>query len=118
MLLEAADQAQGVSIRPVKGKLVLFFTRCENGLIDSSSWHGGEAVLPGIDESFVMGKVTLQIFKEIPDSLMGSSKLMADFVRKSRLCVCKYARPSGKLKSPPNRDDCGPTRGAKAQRLQ
>ena len=118
VLLEAADQAHGVSIRPLKGKLVLFFTRCEDGMIDSSSWHGGEAVLPGTDESFAMGKVTLQIFKEIPDSLMGSSERMAEFVRKSRLCVCKYASPATKLRSHPNRDDCGSIRGAKAQRIQ
>lgn len=47
LLNEASDEQNGISIYPEAGKLVVFFTRMDDGTIDPWSWHGGAAVVGG-----------------------------------------------------------------------
>ena len=47
LLNEASDEQNGISIYPEAGKLVVFFTRMDDGTIDPCSWHGGAAVVGG-----------------------------------------------------------------------
>lgn len=62
-LLQAAEAClaggPGMAVGPVQGRLVIFFTRSDNGAEDPYSWHGGAVV--GADP-----KWTVQIFKEQP----------------------------------------------------
>lgn len=59
----AKDTSLGLSVQPVAGDVLLFFTRCgENGSCDARSWHGGTAVLQGC-------KRTMQNFMEPPTGL-------------------------------------------------
>ena len=71
-------QAEGLSITPEAGKLLVFFTCDDNGDVDPLTWHGAAAV-PSIPQTLEIGggeqvfsedgdegKWTLQIFKELP----------------------------------------------------
>lgn len=60
-LLEARvkDPSCGLTVQPVAGDMVLFFTRDQSGGVDARSWHGGAAVVEG-------SKWTLQNFMEVP----------------------------------------------------
>lgn len=60
-LLDWAGKGSGLRIQPREGRLILFFTRTEEGKIDPYSWHGGCAVRHG-----GASKLTLQAFKQIP----------------------------------------------------
>jgi len=61
-LIDAAECMRGLSVYPKAGKLLLFYTLCDDGSVDPSSWHGGAAV--GNEDG--EGKWLLQIFKTIP----------------------------------------------------
>ena len=50
----------GTIVRPRAGRVVVFFTRLDNGDVDRQSWHGGA------DSTDPQGKWTLQFFKEVP----------------------------------------------------
>ena len=76
----------GLSVQPVIGKLLIFFTRLDNGEVDPYSFHGAARVRPGQEGS--IGKWTLQIFKELPKGIAKSSTFIAE--RRSRLkSLCK-----------------------------
>ena len=46
-------------VKPRRGRLVVFFTRADDGEEDQLSWHGGASVADA-------EKWTVQIFKEVP----------------------------------------------------
>jgi len=68
------DGTAGVSVRPQKGSMAIFWTRNDQGEIDPYSWHGGERLLGSKD----VQKCTLQKFKEIPAQFRDRG--MAEFV--------------------------------------
>lgn len=57
----APGQQRGLRVQPREGRLLLFFTRTEDGRLDPYSWHGGCTVGAG-----GALKVTAQAFKELP----------------------------------------------------
>ena len=75
-----APDGVGLAIRPERGKLVMFFSRHDDGSIDAASWHGGSDVV-------AEGKFTLQKFKEIPPEHCSSVDAMQRFVRSVRESV-------------------------------
>ena len=64
----AAQDGVGVSLRPVAGRLVIFFGRDHNGQVAPECFHGGAAVLGALGEHLdrPAGKWTVQLFKEVP----------------------------------------------------
>eukprot|EP00746_Dinoflagellata_sp_MGD_P027818 gnl/MRDRNA2_/MRDRNA2_165726_c0_seq1.p1 gnl/MRDRNA2_/MRDRNA2_165726_c0~~gnl/MRDRNA2_/MRDRNA2_165726_c0_seq1.p1 ORF type:complete len:392 (+),score=47.53 gnl/MRDRNA2_/MRDRNA2_165726_c0_seq1:42-1178(+) len=84
-LEKAALDHHGLSVFPVAGKMVLFFTMCEDGMVDPASWHGTAVV--GSDCGDHGGKWILQYFKEVPTSyraniaqFMAARRKLPDFV--------------------------------------
>ena len=75
-----AATERGVSIRPIAGNLVVFWTRDPSGDICERSWHGGEPVPRSSSED----KWLLRKFKEIPMSTWHSLEARAEFVADSR----------------------------------
>jgi len=63
-LLEAysANPSCGLSVQPIAGNVVLFFTRGIDAQVDARAWHGGVVVTEG-------AKWTLQNFIELPDDV-------------------------------------------------
>merc|ERR1711879_6767 len=74
----------GLSVSPLAGRLIVFFSRGPDGAVDPLSFHGGADVLPmSVNESLVAcrsgqnisvdgalgGKWTLQLFREVPFEL-------------------------------------------------
>ena len=109
VLLDAAECRQnGLSIYPEAGKLVIFFTRGDDGLVDPFSWHGGAAVgavgeagggcgtaLTNDDsdsdsDSDDAGKWMMQLCKEIPVPLR-AEVAQASFVAARRRDVIAAA---------------------------
>jgi hypothetical protein len=72
--------ATGLHIQPQAGRLLVFFSRLENGEIDPRSWHGGERLKPlsvSSSSSEVIEKKIVTLFKEvsygtIPEHPLGS----------------------------------------------
>lgn len=62
----AGRRPPGILVRPRMGRLLLFFTRMEDGRIDPHSFHGGRAVRPNGSM-----KITAQAFKEVPSVGIG-----------------------------------------------
>ena len=60
MSMPRCGGSSGAVVRPQQGRLVVFFTRMDNGEVDGHSWHGG------MDVTDAAGKWTLQYFKEVP----------------------------------------------------
>ena len=66
---------QGLRIQPQAGRLLLFFSRMDDGSIDPRSWHGGERLVPlestatttatTADTATVIGKKIMTLFKEV-----------------------------------------------------
>jgi len=78
-LENAAGDHHGLSVFPVVGKMVLFFTMCEDGMVDPASWH--ETAIVGSDCGDHGGKWILQYFKEVPPSYRSD---LAQFVAARR----------------------------------
>lgn len=86
-----APGAPGVAVSPLRGSCVAFFTRSgvANGAIDARSWHAGAAVLANekecVDKSLtqdsVVGKWTLQKFREVPPEDAETRSSMESFAR-------------------------------------
>lgn len=57
--LYSADPSHGLTVKPLAGDVILFFTRRDSACVDASSWHGGLSVIEGC-------KWTLQNFVELP----------------------------------------------------
>ena len=72
-----AGGGAGLAVPPVRGRLVLFFSRQDDGSVDHRSWHGGADVLAP------EGKWTLQLFKEYPE---GTADVAA-YVRERRAAL-------------------------------
>ena len=72
--------AGGMAVVPKQGRMVLFFTRGDDGFVDACSWHGGSDVR------------TMQCFKEVPPSLRCDAEI-AQFVSERRNAL--LARFSG-----------------------
>ena len=53
----------GIAVSPRRGRLVLFFSRRDDGEVDGMSWHGGA------DCTAEQEKWTLQLFKEVPEEV-------------------------------------------------
>lgn len=92
LLVGAASLGQGgLSVYPEAGKLVLFFTRGDDGEVDPTSFHGGASVgdvgsgggSGGDGDETTTGKWILQICKEVPSGLRGKVA-MASFVAQQR----------------------------------
>jgi hypothetical protein len=109
VLLRAAERGDGVSVYPEAGKLVIFFTRGDDGHVDPISFHGGAAV--GVKDSSLKGansksegiqgqagqsatrpcgggdggdgKWMIQVCKEVPYRMRGAAA-MASFVKARR----------------------------------
>ena len=98
VLRHAAERGQGLSVFPEMGKLVIFFTRGDDGLVDPLSFHGGAAVGTGgacacgagEGPCVCAGKWMLQVCKEVP-AAMRSAAGTAAFVSARRGHVCLYA---------------------------
>eukprot|EP00035_Acanthoeca_spectabilis_P032781 m.20399 g.20399 ORF g.20399 m.20399 type:complete len:344 (-) comp5565_c0_seq2:2785-3816(-) len=71
ILLKDAAAGRGLSVYPEAGKLVVFFTRSDDGTVDSTSYHGGARVRPHPTQPQHSGKWMLQLCKEIPLALRG-----------------------------------------------
>jgi hypothetical protein len=78
-LIDAAESMEGLSVYPKVGKLLLFYSLCDNGVVDPYSWHGGAAVGNEPGE----GKWLLQIFKTVPIGLR-TQENMGTFVQPRR----------------------------------
>eukprot|EP00927_Polykrikos_kofoidii_P067771 TRINITY_DN63212_c0_g1_i1.p1 TRINITY_DN63212_c0_g1~~TRINITY_DN63212_c0_g1_i1.p1 ORF type:complete len:385 (+),score=47.79 TRINITY_DN63212_c0_g1_i1:168-1322(+) len=87
-LVGAAAGGRGLSVRPEAGKLVVFFSRSEDGAVDGTSWHGGARVIESAGAEG--GKWILQFFKEVPMSYRSSADAVTRFVR-SRRCLPDFA---------------------------
>lgn len=73
-LLESVESTtasgEGLRIQPQAGRLLIFFSRMDDGQIDPRSWHGGERLLPaelesGTPSSAVVEKKIVTLFKEV-----------------------------------------------------
>lgn len=75
-LLESVESTtasgEGLRIQPQAGRLLIFFSRMDDGQIDPRSWHGGERLLPAESESglpstssAVVEKKIVTLFKEV-----------------------------------------------------
>ena len=66
---KGAAKGGGLSIQPQAGRLLVFFSRMDDGEIDPWSWHGGgrlvEAVVEDGEDSDVVEKEILTLFKEV-----------------------------------------------------
>jgi len=62
-----AANGQGLRIQPQAGRLLLFFSRMDNGEIDPRSWHGGERLVPleSTATTTVVDKKIMTLFKEV-----------------------------------------------------
>jgi hypothetical protein len=70
------------------GKLMLFFTRGDDGDVDPYSWHGGAAVR-GCSDGVSEGKWILQLCKEVPPALRGKVA-QASFVSARRQSALSF----------------------------
>ena len=80
-LLDASEEYCGFSALPEQGKLVLFFTRGDDGAVDPMSWHGGARVSAAGDFG---GKWMLQIFKTLPPEIRSQKDLLKRFSARCR----------------------------------
>lgn len=63
-----ATTEEGLRIQPQAGRLLLFFSRMDNGEIDPRSWHGGERLVPVVASTptpAVVEKKIVTFFKEV-----------------------------------------------------
>ena len=68
--------SRGAVVQPRAGRLLIFFTRLDDGEVDHTSWHGGADVTDS------GGKWTLQYFKEVPKGVD-----VAEYVRERRTAL-------------------------------
>ena len=80
-LLDASEEYSGFSALPEQGKLVIFFTRGDDGAVDPMSWHGGARVCAAGDFG---GKWMLQIFKTLPPEIRSQKDLLKCFAARCR----------------------------------
>eukprot|EP01118_Nematostelium_gracile_P010018 TRINITY_DN3405_c0_g1_i2.p1 TRINITY_DN3405_c0_g1~~TRINITY_DN3405_c0_g1_i2.p1 ORF type:complete len:270 (-),score=52.31 TRINITY_DN3405_c0_g1_i2:123-932(-) len=73
-MVNFSNLQHGVQVEPQVGKLILFYTRDQNGDIDPFSWHGGVDVLG-------TGKWTMQLFKEVPEKYRKSEQDWRGYIR-------------------------------------
>jgi hypothetical protein len=66
VLIHDANAGHGLSVDPEAGKLVVFFTREDDGTVDPTSFHGGAAVRFDPAHPTHVGKWMMQLCKEIP----------------------------------------------------
>ena len=81
-LIEAAEAREGLSVYPRAGKLLLFYTLDDVGLVDPYSWHGGAAI--GDDPWPTGSKWVLQVFKTVPENLRDHPEQTVRFCKESR----------------------------------
>mmetsp|Transcript_47938 Transcript_47938/g.116594 ORF Transcript_47938/g.116594 Transcript_47938/m.116594 type:complete len:458 (+) Transcript_47938:51-1424(+) len=62
--LETPDTSTVIRIQPKAGKLLVFFSRDENGQDDARTWHAGERIKPN-DHNQMTEKRILTLFKEV-----------------------------------------------------
>jgi hypothetical protein len=64
-LLEGRIDDSLLRIQPRAGRLMIFFSRTDDGEIDSRSWHGGERLRDGAKPSVATEKHIMTLFKEV-----------------------------------------------------
>lgn len=69
---------RGVKVRPVQGKLLLFYGRKSNGEIDHRSWHRGDALLGEYNKRTCKG--ICPMLKEVPLEHLASSRTFTEAV--------------------------------------
>jgi hypothetical protein len=89
-LLAAADTGEGLSVFPEAGKMLIFFSRGDDGAVDPCSFHGGAAV--GVEAAD--GKWVMQLCKEVPFGARGRAA-QATFVTARRRHALEYFTRGG-----------------------
>ena len=62
--LENPDTSTAIRIQPKAGKLLVFFSRDENGQADPRAWHAGERIKPNGEDQATEKRI-LTLFKEV-----------------------------------------------------
>jgi hypothetical protein len=85
-LLAAADTGEGLSVFPKACKMLIFFSRGDDGAVDPCSFHGGGATV-GVEVAD--GKWVMQLCKELPFGARGRAA-QATFVTARRRHALEY----------------------------
>ena len=89
-LLAAADTGEELSVFPKAGKMLIFFSRGDDGAVDPCSFHGGGAAV-GVEVAD--GKWVMQLCKEVPFGARGRAA-QATFVTARRRHALEYCMNS------------------------
>lgn len=78
------NPSSGLTVAPVAGDMVVFFTRGDDARVDARAWHGGVSVTRG-------HKWTLQNFMELPGDVLHDEEAAYIVSRRQHVIQCAAA---------------------------